>query len=81
MSRRVELPITEMGMIPEEGLEAHSVYVRCEMSVRCSNGDINLVVQYMSLKSREEFWAGGIHLDSLANRWHLKLCPWTGPMK
>lgn len=70
-----------MGMILEEGFEARSVYVRCEMSFRYSNGDIKLAVQYRSLKSREEFWAGGTHWDSPVTRWQLKLCCWTRPMK
>lgn len=59
----MELPIIEIGMIPEEEvLRLSSVYVRFEMSIRYSNGDIKLLVRYMSLKFRAEFWATDMNL-------------------
>lgn len=46
------------------------MYVRSEMSVRYLNGDIKLVVSYMSLKFGVVFCFG--ELSAPAKRWHLK---------
>lgn len=51
-------------------MRLHAVYVRFEMFIRYLNGDIKLVVSYMSLKFGVVFWFGG--LSAPAKRWHLK---------
>lgn len=68
----MELPITETGRTPEEEvLSLSSVYVKFEMSINYSDGDVRLVARYLGLKSRAEFWATDMNLV----RYHSQ--PWV----
>lgn len=52
LSGRMELPIIEVeDDSRREGVEVSSVYVKFEMSIRYSNGNIKLVVRFVSQSS------------------------------
>lgn len=42
-------------------------HVKLDMSIRCPNGDAELITGYVSLGFRNEIWIGDIHLRITSN--------------